>query len=689
MEQGPRVDNRWPRRVYRWLASRPRLVLTLVVLTALGPFLTKSFNIDDPLFLWVARQIQAHPANPYGFDVNWYGYQSPMWEITKNPPLACYFLAAASAILGWSEIALHFACLLPALAAILGTFRLARRLCKQPVLAACVTLFTPVYLVSATTVMCDTLLLAFWVWAVVLWLEGMDEGASWPLAGATLLIALAALTKYFGIALVPLLFTYSLVLRRRIGRWAGMLLIPLAVLAAYHWVTHALYGKGLLSDAAAYASVVRGDAGVSATATALTALAFTGGCLAVATLLACWLWRPRVLAGFLLFGGVAALAIFKGHVMSSLGITGSLRPLLEMQVLFWAIGGTSVLALAAGAAWRWRDATSCLLALWIVGTFLFAGFVNWTVNARSILPMAPAVGILLARRLAEVGLPVRPLRRWGIRLSLLAAVAIALCVARCDFLLAQAVRESARQSYARVEFKPGTLWFGGHWGFQYYLEGRGQDAKAVVVEHLLPKPGDFLANPVNNTNVGEPRSSQVDSLESLSIEGPRWLTTSSREVGAGFYASVWGPLPFAFASVPPEKVTVYHLMPAADITLVTADRAELDCASHQSIQGFHCGFTDETVRWQGDEQYRLQPVYTMDRRLYLVPGLFLEPAIRARYQSESPDKPREQLKRFTADCRLRVIGTLAGVRTRWAANSAWSAPQEIEVGTISDCKIES
>ena len=128
--------------------------MILIVLAALGPFLAKPFNVDDPLFLWAARQIQAHPSNPYGFDLNWYGFQSAMWDVTKNPPLACYYLAVAAAILGWSEVALHFAMLLPAVAAILGTYRLARRLCQRPVLAACTTLFTPVYLVSSTSVMC-------------------------------------------------------------------------------------------------------------------------------------------------------------------------------------------------------------------------------------------------------------------------------------------------------------------------------------------------------------------------------------------------------------------------------------------------------------------------------------------------------------------------------------------------------
>jgi len=555
------ADDRWTGRALRWFESRPRLTLTLAVLAALVPFLGKAFNVDDPLFLWAARQIQAHPTNPYGFELNWYGSQSPMWEVTKNPPLACYYLAMAAAILGWSEMALHFAFLLPAVAAILGTYRLARRLCQRPIFAACATLFTPVYLVSGTTVMCDTLLLAFWVWAVVLWIEGMDKGGSRRLAGSALLIALAALTKYFGACLIPLLLIYSLVLRRRLGRWAGILLIPIAFLAAYQWATHALYGKGLLSDAGSYAAVVRGDSAMSATVAGLTALAFTGGCLAVATLLAFWLWRPRVLAGFLVFGMVAALVLFKGNAMSGQfgNFAGTSRWWLDVQLVFWAVGGLSVLALAVAAAWRWRDAPSCLLALWIFGTFLFAGFVNWTVNARSILPMAPAVGILLAQRLSRVASPKRTLRRWAVRISLLTGAVLALWVARADFLLANAVRESARQSYSKFGQREGTLWFEGHWGFQYYLEGFGSDAKAVDLGHLQPRWGDFLVIPVNNTNLASPGSPLFYSWKELSIDGPRWATTLSQDVGAGFYASVWGPLPFAFDSVPPETVLVFRL----------------------------------------------------------------------------------------------------------------------------------
>ncbi len=35
--------------------------LALVTVAALVPFIGKPFNMDDPLFIWAAHQIQAHP----------------------------------------------------------------------------------------------------------------------------------------------------------------------------------------------------------------------------------------------------------------------------------------------------------------------------------------------------------------------------------------------------------------------------------------------------------------------------------------------------------------------------------------------------------------------------------------------------------------------------------------------------
>ena len=77
------------------------------------------------------------------------------------------FLALGATVFGWSEWALHLTSVLPAIAVVLGTCRLAGKFCARPVLAGLAVLFAPVFLVSSTSVMCDVPMLACWVWAVV------------------------------------------------------------------------------------------------------------------------------------------------------------------------------------------------------------------------------------------------------------------------------------------------------------------------------------------------------------------------------------------------------------------------------------------------------------------------------------------------------------------------------------------
>jgi hypothetical protein len=127
---------------------------------------------------------------------------------------------------------------------------------------------------------------------------------------------------------------------------------------------------------------------------------------------------------------------------------------------------------------------------------------------------------------------------------------------------------------------------------------------------------------------------------------------------------------------------------AADITLITSDRADVDCSAATGIAAYRCGFSDENMPWHGDEQNKLKPYYTADRHLYLIPGLFLQPAVQERFKKEPPDKPRDLLKRFTAKCNLKIAGKVSGVRVRWLATGTWSNPEEVEVATVIDCKVD-
>jgi hypothetical protein len=126
----------------------------------------------------------------------------------------------------------------------------------------------------------------------------------------------------------------------------------------------------------------------------------------------------------------------------------------------------------------------------------------------------------------------------------------------------------------------------------------------------------------------------------------------------------------------------------ADITLLTSDKNDVDCAAPKGVDAYHCGFTDPKAPFQVDEAKKLRPYFTVDRRLFLVPGLFQQPALDQRVQSEPPNKPRDQLKRFTARCKLKLMGELDNVRYRWTQTADWSAPAKVQVAEPSDCKIE-
>ena len=527
------------------------LILIGITVILLVPFAGKAFNMDDPLFMWSAKYIHSHFLDPYGFRVNWYLDVQPMWNVTKNPPLACYYIALWAFIIGWSEPALHLAFLIPAIAVVLGTFFLAREFCAKPLEATLAAILTPVFLISGTTVMCDVMMLAFWVWAVFLWVRGMEKNRHGLLATAMVLVTLSALTKYFGIALIPLLAVYSIVKTRRPGMWMLHLLIPVAILAGYQVATKSLYGRGLLSDAGGYAAFYQADTLAQAVTRLLTGFIFTGGCILTALFFAPLLWSRRGLT----IGFVIAVLAFVGFSLKPIGTFLPVGPLwptgLQMALLF--AGGVGLLALAVQDYLSRRDALSLVLLLWVAGTFIFASVLNWSVNGRSILPMAPAAGILIMRRIGRLH-PTKDLTRY-MCIPLAAALIVSLLVLFADYQLADSGRNAAGEVASSRTEEGRTIWFEGHWGFQYYMESEG--GKAVEFATFEPKKGDILILPSNNTNllIEDPDAPCVHVFIYRPIVK---LSTMHKAVGAGFFSDTWGPLPFAIGPLPPEYYGVFQ-----------------------------------------------------------------------------------------------------------------------------------
>lgn len=532
----PNVDRR---------AAALRILLLIAVTTAcLAPFAGKAFGVDDPLFIWSAKHIQSHFADPYGFDINWYGKTQPMWMVAKNPPLASYYMALGAFVVGWSEAALHIMFLIPAIAVTLGIYFLAAKFCSRPFEAALAAILTPVFLLSATTVMCDVMMLAFWVWAMYLWVRGTENNRHGLLALSMLLVALSALTKYFGIALIPLLAAYSITSKKR-PSWAAHLLIPVVILAVYQIATKSLYGHGLLSDAWQYSAYYHANAPARGLSMPITGFIFTGGCILTALFCAPLLWNRRGLTIGMVIAGLAFLLfLFKlpGSLKADTGVA------LQAALLF--TGGTAVLVLAVQGYLARRDPPSLTLLLWVAGTFVFASLLNWSVNGRSILPMAPAAGILVMRQME-----LRKNLSWYVYLPLALAAFASVFINCADYQLAANARKAADQITDSYGGEGRTIWFEGHWGFQYYMEKKG--AKPIAFKGFAPQSGDIVVVPTNNTNVLI-ENPGVPPLEVLTFESPLRLATMVKSAGAGFYSDAYGPLPFRICSVPAEYYGVFE-----------------------------------------------------------------------------------------------------------------------------------
>lgn len=133
----------------------------------------------------------------------------------------------------------------------------------------------------------------------------------------------------------------------------------------------------------------------------------------------------------------------------------------------------------------------------------------------------------------------------------------------------------------------------------------------------------------------------------------------------------------------------------APITLVTADKTDLSCAYEGDAEGYRCAFKKPNEAWPdvdpNNVEHRkkmLVPYMTVDNQLFLIPGMFEEPAVDERYRDEVPRKlPRDKLERFTAQCKLLLRKEIEGVMVRWAPDKDWQGPNKVWIGEGSNCQV--
>ena len=535
--------------------NRSLIYILLVLAIVYFPFVDKAFTIDDTIHMKAAEHILVDPLDFYGGEDNWYGTEVQHYLINKNPPLVAYLIAGVASVFGFNEVALHsFFFLFVALSAI-GIYQLGRQFNTNPLLTTVLAAFTPVFLVHSTNVMTDSTMLTFWIWGLVFWNNGCTSNNSKWFYFAGLSVSLGILTKYTCIFLLPLMIFSGLWRYRKPGPWLFAILIPLVVMLGFEHYTRILYGKGLFLQALIYANEAAPKNIVDYFDNSLIGLSFLGGCFPIALLVAAVsggrLLRLvaslfAILTLFLLFsrGGLS------GHSFVSDGAT---QTNLIIQFATFCLAGFCSVLICLKEFRKGFNHDSIFLLLWFFGVFIFVCYLNWSINARSFILLVPAIGLLLSRRLEEWGVNQTNLRTRFSYLAIGVAGLLAVATVYADYAWAKTASVAARDITSKFN-QLGKVWFQGHWGFQFYMEESGAQPVDFAKSNILP--GEFMVIPLNNTNLVRP-DYRFDLVETREYSHDSFIAIMSPARSAGFYASVFGAVPYSFEKPLKDVYLVY------------------------------------------------------------------------------------------------------------------------------------
>jgi hypothetical protein len=471
------------------------LVLLAAVFTLLN--CCKPLHIDDTAYYYYAEQIAHHPLDPYGFAVYWWDWPEPANQVLA-PAVFPYYWSVAIRLFGPSPLLWKLWLFPVALLLTFALYALLRRFARGLELPLTwLLVLSPAFLPSFN-LMLDVPALALSLAALAVFCRACDRD-SLPLAAAAgLLAGLAAQTKYTGLLAPALLLLYSLCFGKwRLGLVAAVLAVQ--VFVSWEFLLALLYGRShfllALADSPGGPLWER----IKAKARLLLNVVSISGGIGPAGLLL-GLAALRVRRPWLILAGIGVLSVYA--VVAGAGWEGDL-PLsfvragpvnLSFESLLFGVVGLCLLAVTGVVAWRLlrrrhRRAETFLL-LWLGLELL--GYVTMTPFSavRRLLGLMVA-GTLLCGRLAAFTRrsPSDKKLIWG-----LAAVSAVLGLGffGVDWLEARAQKDLAEEAvrWIRRQDGDGTIWYVGHWGFQFYAERAGMRPVVPGDTPREEKPGE-------------------------------------------------------------------------------------------------------------------------------------------------------------------------------------------------------
>jgi hypothetical protein len=487
-------------------------IVALVILLRL-PFLNQPIQGDDVDYLYGAEHAQIDPLHPLNTHYMFLGEMVDMRGHSHGPMNSWILAILLAAVSDVREIPFHAAYVLFSIVAALAMWSLARRFCERPFVATLLFLAVPAFVVNGNSFEADLPFLAFWMASVALFIHAVDQHSPAALTCSAIAGALAGLTAYQAVLLVPILAVYLLQKRRAwYPAWIVILAAPVAIAVwqIFEWRT-----RGALPAAVLLGYMGRFETKTNVLRSGI-ALVVHSGWIVSPLLVAAAFWPKQRWRLFLAAGATLSAAVY------------------DVNPWFWLSVGCGMLLLTwlVTEALR-RDFLAAWAAIFFAGALLifFAG------SARYLLPIAAPISIFAARRSPP---------RWltaGFALQMILSLGLAIA----NYQHWEGYRQFAKTLAS--DSATHRVWVNSEWGLRYYMESEGA---LPLAKDQVVQPGEIivsseLAHPVTvNAAVAQLRESDI--VPGIPL---RLISLSHR---SAYSSAAGGLLPFEISSAPVDRV---------------------------------------------------------------------------------------------------------------------------------------
>ncbi|MCB1022327.1 MAG: glycosyltransferase family 39 protein [Acidobacteria bacterium] len=420
--------------------KRDLLILFALAVLVRLPFLDEAVQGDDVYYLLIAENARVDPWHPMQMGFRLQG--ETVWAAGHTrPPGNAYLLAGLLSVFGgMRETAFHAVYALFSVAALWGCYFLARRFTDQPLVAALCVAAAPAFLVNGNKLESDLPMLAL-----------LSVGAALLVHRrfglAALALAAGCFFGYQAVFLLPIFAAWVWLEARRNPRaWLALAIGP-ALLVAWQLYERAAAGTAPAQALAGYFSSY-GLLALERKLRSVRALQAHLGLMVAPLLAFAALWRrsrPELAVG--LAAGVVQALLLTDYTPTE-------------RLLFAATAGAGVafLLYCVRNLARLRATAAAIPAIWALVFFSAAMAVFYAGSARYLLPLAPAVGILVANWRLE-----RPWLIAGLGLNF----AVGVSLAWVEHGQANAYRDIAAQVASLSQGR--RVYSNAEWGLRYYL----------------------------------------------------------------------------------------------------------------------------------------------------------------------------------------------------------------------------